>query len=313
VIGALITAYVILVLPAWFKKPNPVIFVPCGFGTTALYVFYINYATGGQWFLTLALPLTAAVCAIVTAVVTLIRYVRRGKLYIFGGASLATGYRMSSNPFANLITGWYTVYWNLMNELSNRVRSELNLSSMLTGTGFCFKTGVLPKEGWRTRTFVEDLEFAFFRNLDGYRVAYVQDAVFYDEQPVSAKPMLRQLNRWATGGLQILRLYGWRWIKALCSRPSFRLFDCFAIIALGATGSMLLLLNVIALNWRFGAYFVFLTWASALLSTALSRLSVRSLWLPIVTFPFFTVILSGTVIYSALFPQRTWKPIEHGN
>jgi cellulose synthase/poly-beta-1,6-N-acetylglucosamine synthase-like glycosyltransferase len=70
------------------------------------------------------------------------------------GAQVATGHRMSSNPFVNLITGWYTLYWNLMNELSNRVRSNLNLSSMLTGTGFCFKTDVLPKEGWRTRTFV---------------------------------------------------------------------------------------------------------------------------------------------------------------
>ena len=99
VIGALITAYATLVLPAWFKKPNPVIFVPCGFGTAALYVFYINYATGGQWFLTLALPLTAAVCAIVTAVVALIRYVGRGKLYIFGGASIAAGARSLLTEF----------------------------------------------------------------------------------------------------------------------------------------------------------------------------------------------------------------------
>jgi cellulose synthase/poly-beta-1,6-N-acetylglucosamine synthase-like glycosyltransferase len=200
-----------------------------------------------------------------------------------------------------------------MNELSNRVRSNLHLSSMLTGTGFCFKTTVLPAEGWRTRTFVEDLEFAFFRNLDGYRVSYVPDAIFYDEQPTTIKPMIRQLNRWATGGLQILRFYSWRWIKALSHRPSFRLFDCFAIIALGATGSVLMLVNLITLNWRFGVCFIFLSWASAVLSTVLSRYSVRALFFSILTFPVFTVILSGTVIYSVVMPQRTWKPIEHGN
>lgn len=228
------------------------------------------------------------------------------------GASVVTGHRMSSNPFVNLITGWYTLYWNLMNCLSNQVRSNLNLSSMLTGTGFCFKVSVLPQDGWRTRTFVEDLEFAFFCNLDGYRVFYAPDAVFYDEQPVTVRPMLRQLNRWATGGLQILRYYIWSWLKALCRCPSFRLFDCFAIITLGACGSLLLLLNVVALNWRFWIWFFALAWTSAILSTALSRYSIRSLLLPILTFPFFTVILSCTVIYSAICPQKTWKPIEHG-
>lgn len=228
------------------------------------------------------------------------------------GAHVATGHRMSSNPFVNLITGWYTLYWNLMNELSNRVRSNLRLSAMLTGTGFCFKKSVLPEEGWRTRTFVEDLEFAFFRNLDGYRVCYVPDAVFYDEQPTSVRPMLRQLNRWATGGLQILCLYFWRWIKALFRRPSFRLFDSFAIVSLGVFGSLLMLLNAATLNWRFGIWFAVMAWLSALLSTALSRHTLRSLLLPIATFPVFVVILSCTVLYSMVFPQRRWKPIEHG-
>ena len=91
VVGALITSYVILVLPLWFRNPNPVIFVPVGFATTALYVLYINFATGGNWYLSFALPVTAGICAIVTAAVALIRYVKHGKLFIFGGAFIATG------------------------------------------------------------------------------------------------------------------------------------------------------------------------------------------------------------------------------
>lgn len=91
VVGALITAYVIIVLPMWFRSPNPVIFVPCGFACIALYVLYIHFATNGSWYLTLALPVIGGVCAIVTAAVALIRYVKRGKLYIFGGAFIAAG------------------------------------------------------------------------------------------------------------------------------------------------------------------------------------------------------------------------------
>lgn len=229
------------------------------------------------------------------------------------GAHVVTGHRMSTNPFASLISGWYTIYWNLMNELSNRVRSSLAFSAMLTGTGFAFRTRVLPEEGWRTRTFVEDLEFAFFNNMKGYRVIYVPDAVFYDEQPVSVRPMYRQLNRWATGGIQILRLYTWLWIKRLARKPSFRLFDCFAIITLGLSGTALLILNAAVLNWRFGVWFLSVSWASAILSTALSRYSLRSLVVPILLFPVFCIVLSSTVLYSVFCPQRKWKPIAHGN
>jgi cellulose synthase/poly-beta-1,6-N-acetylglucosamine synthase-like glycosyltransferase len=228
------------------------------------------------------------------------------------GSSVATGHRMSSNPFVNVITGWYTVYWNLMNELSNRVRSNLGLSAMLTGTGFAFRTSALPAVGWRTRTFVEDLEFAFARNLDGYRIAYVQDAVFYDEQPVTAGQMVRQLNRWATGGLQMLRHYGWVWLKALCRRPSVRLFDAFAVITLGISGTLMLIANLLALSWRFFVCLALVSWASAILSTALSRYSIRALAPGILLFPCFTLVLSYTVAFSFFCPQRKWQPISHG-
>ena len=91
VIGALFTAYEIFILPFWFKKPNPVIFVPCAFAMIGLYLSYINFATEGDWFLSFALPIVGFTGLTVTAVVTLMRYVRRGRLYIFGGAAIATG------------------------------------------------------------------------------------------------------------------------------------------------------------------------------------------------------------------------------
>ena len=91
VIGALLSCYVIGVLPIWFKRPNPVIFVPCSFAMVALYLLYISWASGGGWFLSFAFPVTGFICLVVTAVVTLLRYVRRGALYVFGGAFAAMG------------------------------------------------------------------------------------------------------------------------------------------------------------------------------------------------------------------------------
>ncbi len=91
VIGALATVYVMAVLPFWFRQPNPVIFVPCGFGAVVAFLFYINHATGGSWFWGFGLPVTGTVALIVTAVVTLMRYLPHAGLYIFGGALAAFG------------------------------------------------------------------------------------------------------------------------------------------------------------------------------------------------------------------------------
>ncbi|MBE6587828.1 MAG: hypothetical protein E7647_05375 [Ruminococcaceae bacterium] len=91
VIGALVLGYTVFALPLWFRAPNPVIFVPCGFGAGILYLLYIDLVTPGEWFLSFALPVAALLCAIVTCVVTLMRYVPKGRFYIFGGAFIGLG------------------------------------------------------------------------------------------------------------------------------------------------------------------------------------------------------------------------------
>ena len=91
VTGAIILGYITLFLPKWFNNPNPAIFVPCDFVAAALYLLYINYAVGGDWYFNFALPTVAGVALIVITVAVLLFYLRRGKLFIFGSASIALG------------------------------------------------------------------------------------------------------------------------------------------------------------------------------------------------------------------------------
>ena len=114
VIGGLLLSYVVILLPLWFRKPNPVIFVPCDFAAAGLYLLYIKLATGGNWFLSFAFPITGFVALVVTAVVVLRRYIRRGRLYVFGGAVLAMAGLMPLMEFLLVFTfpsipfiGWY--------------------------------------------------------------------------------------------------------------------------------------------------------------------------------------------------------------
>lgn len=115
VMGALIVGYVMTVLPLWFHRPNPVIFVPVNFAVIGLYLLYINMATNGGWFLSFAFPVAGFVGAVVTAVVTLLRYIRRGRLYVYSGALLALGAFMPLMEFLLVITfeGLRFIGWSL--------------------------------------------------------------------------------------------------------------------------------------------------------------------------------------------------------
>lgn len=104
VVGALLVSYVVVGLPGWFRNANPVIFTPCGFAAAGVYLLYINLMTGGNWFLSFALPVTGGIGLIVTAVVTLVKYVRKGLLYIYGGALIAFGALMLLMEFLLVIT-----------------------------------------------------------------------------------------------------------------------------------------------------------------------------------------------------------------
>jgi hypothetical protein len=105
-VSSLLLIYIIGALPAWFEFPNPVIFVPCDFAAVAAFLWYIEYATGGKWFFTFALPATAMLLVIVEPVITLRKYVRRGALFVYGGAFIGLGaYLVGVELFMNYTFG----------------------------------------------------------------------------------------------------------------------------------------------------------------------------------------------------------------
>lgn len=245
------------------------------------------------------------------------------------GEVIATGRRMTSNATTNIISGWYTVYWDLMNELSNRVRTKLGLSGKLTGTGFAFLTAILEGKGWRTRTMVEDVEFSVQCNIAGRRIGYVPTAEYADEQPVKVLHMWRQLCRWATGCWQVAGYYFFPWLKAIARRPSMRLFDSYIAILTGMSVAFVLLFALLSFivkaylgnpllksaifSFVMFSFVAFVGIITAWWAVVLSSKKRRPRWWAVLTFPAFSFILSATVLWTLVFPTRRWKPIPHGN
>lgn len=91
VILGIALGYVLFLLPLWFRRPNPVVFLPIDHLAVGGYLLYICLETGGHWFLSFAFPVLGMSCLLLTALVALLKYVRGGRLFIIGGWIIAVG------------------------------------------------------------------------------------------------------------------------------------------------------------------------------------------------------------------------------
>ena len=89
--GGTLIFYTAFIMPYWFKKPNPVIFVPTIFALTIGLLLFICYKTGGSWFMSFAFPVVGVLGIIITAATALLYYVKKGCLYTIGGMLIALG------------------------------------------------------------------------------------------------------------------------------------------------------------------------------------------------------------------------------
>ena len=87
----ILLAYVWIVLPLWFKNPNPVIFIAADHVAAALYLLFVNVKTGGNWFLSFGFPVVMLSLVWLETAVVLYRYVRGGKFFITGGLIILIG------------------------------------------------------------------------------------------------------------------------------------------------------------------------------------------------------------------------------
>ena len=104
VVFAMLLMYIIFVLPFWFKRRSPAIFIPIDFLCIELFLHYINFVTGGTWFLTFAFPVVTYLGLIVTAATVLLYYLKKGHLYIIGGFFIALGLFMDVIELFIMIT-----------------------------------------------------------------------------------------------------------------------------------------------------------------------------------------------------------------
>ena len=119
-----------------------------------------------------------------------------------GGESVITSFRNSKNFGSNLMSGMYGLFFMSGCRFESRGRTVCGCSTRVQGTGYVINSNVV-KDGWPYVTLTEDWEFSADQILQGRKIVYCDEAVFYDEQPTTNKVMLRQRLRWSKGHLLV--------------------------------------------------------------------------------------------------------------
>lgn len=138
------------------------------------------------------------------------------------GYLVAQGFRDAKNPSDNYLTGSYTMFYYLQNFFLNRSRRNLGASAVINGTGFCVKKEVIEEYGFNVKTLTEDSEFTGLCALNQVKIAYVEDAITYDEHPTSFKTSWNQRKRWSSGCFACLERLG----RSLWKKGNFISLDC---------------------------------------------------------------------------------------
>lgn len=124
------------------------------------------------------------------------------------GYQIAQGYRDSKNPYDTVISSCTSIYYMMNNRFYCHPRRVAGVSAALNGTAFMVSDALLRKlGGWRTHTLTEDIEFTLQSVMAGERVAWVPEALTYDEQPMTFEQSWKQRKRWSIGVLQVVSRY----------------------------------------------------------------------------------------------------------
>ncbi len=116
------------------------------------------------------------------------------------GCKIITSYRNTKNFDENWIASTYALHWLRSIRANHRARSVLRLATNIQGTGFLFASEIV-KNGWHYTSLTEDRALTADVVAQGYQITYQDEAMFYDEQPISLKVALRQRLRWSKGHL----------------------------------------------------------------------------------------------------------------
>lgn len=124
-------------------------------------------------------------------------------------AQAVQGYLETKNPHDSWVTRVYAISFWYTNQFWHRARSNAGLSVNLGGTGAVLRVHALREWGWSWESLADDLELTCRIILGGGMVHWCDDAIAYDEKPVTARASRFQRSRWLQGHYYLMARHAW--------------------------------------------------------------------------------------------------------
>jgi cellulose synthase/poly-beta-1,6-N-acetylglucosamine synthase-like glycosyltransferase len=83
-------------------------------------------------------------------------------------------------------------------------RFKLGLNSGICGTGVVIKTAIIRAIGGFGNSLVDDLDICMKLTKRGYKIAFANDCIVYDEKPLTWSGAFKQRTRWYAGHINVL-------------------------------------------------------------------------------------------------------------
>jgi peptidoglycan-N-acetylglucosamine deacetylase len=194
--------------------------------------------------------------------------------------------------------------------LDRRAYHHLNCITVVPGAISAFrKNAVLQAGGISTDTLAEDTDLTLSLHREGFRIAYVSDALAFTEAPETIATLAKQRFRWAFGTIQCL----WKH-RDMVLNPRFKALGCFSLpgiwffqvllVAIAPVidalviGSLILGKSSTSLYVYFGI-FLLMDFLLAALACLMEHEPVRRAWL----------ILPMRFVYRPMLSWVIWKAL----
>ncbi len=227
----------------------------------------------------------------------------------------------AGNAFASWVAGNYGLYHAMMEWVFSRPHAAAGFSSNLVGTGYVVHREVFERlGGWNTKSMCEDSEFGAICASVGIRVAWVYEALSYDEQVTGFFTSMRQRLRWCSGMVEASHYRLPQLLKRDVPKRGVAL-DFAMTFILAHTQPLATVLMLLALPWYPMWMFkgmLFSACASIigmmllnLVMCVLGGYPVRKMIPAILLSPLFMASWAPLQILALLKPVKHWSPIVH--
>lgn len=258
-------------------------------------------------------------------------FLRRMNDTLCAGYKVAQGYRDSKNPADSWISCCYSLFYWIQNYFFNNARMNMGWSSSINGTGFMVSRDTIKKYGFNTVTLTEDIEFAAQCALNNEKIAFVNDALTYDEQPITFLESWKQRKRWSAGTMQCFKTYSKDLLNTAITKRVPQAFDmalfflapyfqiltavivllalAYSIVGIELTANI----TKVAIDNKMLSVIVgyFLSICISIFTVVIEKRSVKKTFKGILTLSIFMLSWIPINILCLVKREHEWEPIAH--